>query len=393
MLKTAVAQSLELESQEAIEEVLEQCREKLGDLQPQAGLLFTGIDHNFQLILNKINEVYPDIELIGCTTDGELSSVHGFADDSIVLTLFHSEELHFKAGVADRVSEDPLTYITRAVETARSSLDQEPVLCITTPSGLTVSGDRIIEGIQKVLGETFPVFGGSAADQVRATGTYQFYKNNVFTDAAPFILIAGPLLFSSGVESGWIPIGKKGKVTHAEQNVVYKIGDQPAADYFKYYLGEDIRLGVKGYYGDPVDYPIAVFEDDGRSFYLRAPLFPYSDKENGSVTFISDVPQNTTVQITHATRDKIIEAAKMSVISAKTDYPGSKPSIAICFTCAARKQVLGTRVEEECQVLKNSFPDLPVAGFYTYGEIGPLNRDKPSRFHNETFLSLLLGTE
>jgi len=373
MLTIAVAHSIELDSQDAIEEVLEQCSEKLGELQPQAGLLFTGIDHNFQLILNKINEVYPGIELIGCTTDGELSSVHGFSDDSIVLILFSSRELHFIAGVADRVSEDPITFLKKAVDTAQSDLDQEPVLCITTPSGLTASGDSIIEGLQQALGETFSIFGGTAGDQVRGQVTYQFYNNNVFTDAAPFLLIAGPLLFSSGVESGWMPIGEKARVTQVEKNVVFKIGDKSTLDFYKHYLGEDIGTGG---YAEGGDYPLAVFEDDGKSFYLRSTAFPFTDTEKGSITFFGNVPEGATVQITHTTRDKIIEAAK-----------------AVCFSCSARKLVLGTRVKEEYQVLKSNFPDLPLAGFYTYGEIGPLNRDKPSRFHNMTFLSLLLGLE
>ena len=388
MLTVAVAHSIELDSQEAIEEVLEQCRKKLGDLQPQAGLLFTGIDHNFQLILNKITEVYPGIELIGCTTDGEMSSVNGFSDDSIVLTLFQSEEITFKAGVADKVSEDQLTPIKKAVDTAGSSLDQEPVLCITTPHPWNINHDAVINGLQQSLGDNLTIFGGVAGDQWRFQGTYQFYNNNVFTNAVPFLLIAGPLLYSFGVESGWMPIGKKGKVTQAEKNVVYKIGDRSALDYYKYYLGEDFEtedmLPIS-------DYPLAVFEDDGESFYLRA--LGSFDKEKESITVGTNIPEGSTVQITHATRDKIIEAAKMSVKSAKTDYPGSKPSVVICFTCAARKQVLGTRVKEECQILKSNFPDLPVAGFYTYGEIGPLHKGKPVRFHNETFLSLLLGTE
>ena len=388
MLNTAVAHSIELDSQNAIEEALEQCRETLGDLQPQAGLLFAGIDHDFQLILNKIYEVYPEIELIGGTTDGEMSSVHGFSDDSIVLTLFHSQELQFKAGVADRVSEGSLANIKEAVETAKSSLDQEPVLCITTPSYFNINFDTVFEGLQQALGGNFPVFGGLAGDQWRFQGSYQFYNNNVFTDAAPFLLIAGALIFSSGVDSGWIPIGKKGKVTQAEKNVVFKIGEQSALDYYKYYLGEEIDVIDFGQFGD---YPLAIFEDDGESFYLRA--IGSFDKEKGSITCGVTIPEGTMVQITHTTRDKIIEAAKMSVNTAATDYPGSKPSVAICFTCAARKQVLGTRVEEEYQILKSNFPDLPVAGFYTYGEIGPLNKDKPARFHNETFLSLLLGTE
>lgn len=385
MLKTVIAHSVELDSQDAVEEVLEQCRETLGKLQPQAGMLFAGIDHDFNLILNKIDEMYPGIELIGCTTDGELSSVHGFAEDSLVLTLFYSEELYFKAGVADRVSEDTLTCVKKAAETAKSGLGQEPKLCIVTPSGLNVSGNVVIEGLQQALGVTFPIFGGSAGDQWRFQGTYQFYNNNVFTDAAPFLLLGGPLLFSFGVESGWMPIGQKEKVTQASNNVVFKIGDLTARDFYKKYLGES-DLG-------PADYPLAVFEDDGESFYLRAAPFLASDTEKGSMTFVAAVLEGATVQITHTTRDKIIEAAIKSVNSAIAEYPGSKPSAALCFSCCARKLVLGTRVDEEYQVLKSNFPDLPVAGFYTYGEIGPIKKDKPSRFHNETFLSLLIGLE
>ena len=115
MLKTVIVHSLELDSQDAAQEIVEQSRAELGGLNPQAGMLFAGIDHDFKLILKKINEAYPDMELIGCTTDGEMSSVQGFSDDSIVLTLFHSERLDFKAGVADKVTKDSVADFMKAV--------------------------------------------------------------------------------------------------------------------------------------------------------------------------------------------------------------------------------------------------------------------------------------
>ena len=59
MFKVAVAHSLELDSVDAVTEVLEQCREQLGNLNPQAGIMFAGIDHDFALILNEINRVNP----------------------------------------------------------------------------------------------------------------------------------------------------------------------------------------------------------------------------------------------------------------------------------------------------------------------------------------------
>ncbi len=391
MLKVAITHSLELDSQDAIKEVLEQCHEQLGELKPQAGILFTGIDHNHSLILNRINDVYPGIELIGCTTGGEISSVHGFADDSIVLTLFCSDELYFKAGIADGVSKNPVGSLKKAAEKAKSSLDQEPALCIVIPNCLVVSSeginsvniDEVVVGLKQYLGETFPIFGG-ASGHPRMQETYQFYNNKVFKDVAPFLLISGPLLFSFGVESGWMPIGSKTKVTHAENNVIFKIGDQSALEFYKHYLGELDFEGV-------IEYPLAIFKDDEDSFYLRAPIV--FNAENGSLSVFGSIPKDVTVQLTHTTRDKVIEAVKESVKSAVAEYPGPNPSVALCFTCIARKIVLGSRVEEEYQVLKTNFPDLPVAGFYTAGEIGPLGRGKPARFHNETFLTLLLGLE
>jgi hypothetical protein len=387
MLKVAIAQSLELDSGDAIKDVLKQCHEQLGEIIPQAGILYTGIDHDFQLILDRINEAYPGIELIGCITDGEISLIHGFADDSICLSLFHSDELCFKSGMVDNISDDTFSKIWKASENARAEMEQEPRLCITLTSSLRVSGDYIMEGFRKGLVDNFPVFGGKAGDLWRITQTYQFYKDQVFKDAATFLLIVGPLLYSSSVESGWIPIGKKVSVTKSENNIIYEIDDTTAFDYYKYYLGEEIM-------NDEVivgEYPLAVYEEDGQSFYLRASTI--IDKEVGSMIFLGNVPQGSDVQITHSTRTKIIEAAKKSINSSMSDYPGSRPSVALCFSCAARKRVLGTRVGEEYQAYKSNFPELPVIGFYTYGEMGPLSIGKPARFHNETFINLLIGVE
>ena len=388
MLKVAITHSLELGTKDAIEEVLEQCHEQLEDLKPQAGILFTGIDHDFKLILDRINKVYPEIELIGCSTDGELSSVHGFAEDSITLILLCSDKLYFKTGIADKISKETAVIIKKAIDSVKLKLDLEPKLCITTPSGLTASGDDIVEGLRLSMGENFPIFGGTAGDQLRMKCTYQFYKNKVFTDAAPFLLICGPLLYSFGIETGKIPIGKKAVVTRSDNNVVYKIGKDNAIEFYKHHFGESIGLDDVGAIGE---YPLAVFEDDKKSFYLRSSL--NLDREKGSLTFVGNVPQGSTIQITHSSRDKIVDAAKTSVNSSMTDYPGTKPSAALCFSCASRKVVLGTRVKEEYDAFKKNFPDLPVAGFYTYGEIGPIGKDKPARFHNEAFINLILGLE
>jgi hypothetical protein len=69
-----------------------------------------------------------------------------------------------------------------------------------------------------------------------------------------------------------------------------------------------------------------------------------------------------------------------------------KPLAALVFSCAARNDLLGTRTKEEIDTLRQEVgDDLPFVGFYAYGEISPFRKGSPTRFHNETFITLLLS--
>ena len=117
----ATGHSHELDSADAIAEALDQCTDALGGKQPGAGLLFVGIDHDFQVILDAIEARYPGVQLIGCTTHGELST-DGFAEDSVSLMLFHSDKVEFGAGVGENVRADPEGAARSAVGQARDGL-------------------------------------------------------------------------------------------------------------------------------------------------------------------------------------------------------------------------------------------------------------------------------
>jgi len=384
MFKTIIAHSIDIDTHDAIEAVLYDCIKQLGDDQPDAGLLFVGIDHDHKLILNKINEQYPDIELIGCTTAAEISSIGGYTDDSINLILFSSDVLDFKAGVADQVSKNPTGIIKKSLDETQARLNEEAKLMLMTPSSMTISSDVVIESMKQVMGDSFPIFGGAAADPWTFVGTKQFYQNSVLLDSVPFLLISGPLLYSFGVESGWKPIGDKATVTKSDHNIVTEINDKPAIEFYRSYLG-DGDLSELG------EYPVAVHSENDDKFYLRACLL--ADTQSGHMSFAGDLNEGAIIQHTTMTRDRVVSAAKLSVDNAIKAFPGSKPEAALCFSCAGRREVLGTRTNEEYKLLNDHFPNLPFAGFYTYGEISPNHYGKPTRIHNETFVTLLFGTK
>lgn len=103
MLKVVVGHSENINELEAAREVINQIVASLAGKKPQAGILFCSVDFNHALLLSVIRSAFPAIALVGCTTDGELSSVAGFAEDSLTLMVFASDMIGIHAGVGREV--------------------------------------------------------------------------------------------------------------------------------------------------------------------------------------------------------------------------------------------------------------------------------------------------
>lgn len=382
MFKVAVGHSNDPDSLEAVKDVIAQCQKTLDQDRPQAGLLFAALDFDHELILAELNQAFPGIELIGGTTDGEISSVLAFQQDSLTLMLFSSDSMEIRAAVARNIAQDPLTIACQAAQTATAALATAPSLCIAIPESLTTSVSLIVQGLQSGLGSV-PLLGGATADQLHAKRTYQFFKTEVLSDAVPFLLFAGNLLFSYSTASGWHPIGKRSLITRSEGNVIYEIDGKPALEFYRYYLNQ---------IEPDAAYPLAVFPPGEENFFLRG--VREHDAITGSITVFGDVPEQAVVQITDASLDNIITASKASLKEALQRYPGEQPEAALFFSCAWRRIMMGTRTCEEYEAVVQSLQaQISSCGFYTYGEISPLTEKGLAFFHNTTFVTLLLGSQ
>ncbi len=394
MFKVVVGHSEDPDSLSAIEEVIDQCLEALSGEIPQAGMLFCAIDFDYALILKRLRQQFPKLELIGCTSDGEVSSKLQFQEDSLTLTLFCSDQITIRAGISPNLSQDSEAAVQRAIASAQGVTDQTR-LCLTVPDGLTSNGVTVTKALAKALGPQVVLAGGTAADQWNFETTYQFCGNTdgdqVLSDSLPILLFSGDLLVSHGVSSGWQPISRMGMVTRSQGSIVHEIENQPATEFYQFYLQASLDLNESQL---TEEYPLAVFESPtSEDFYLRAPLSGMYAPDQG-ISFMADVPQGSRVQVTHATGDELIAATQISIEQAHLNYPGTQPAGMLIFSCAARRCLLGPRTREEydlCQTILA--PDLPVCGFYTYGEIAPLRPRGETYYHQETFVTLMLGVE
>ncbi len=385
MLKVIVGQSEDVDSLDAITEIIESCNEQASDEIPKAGILFCAVDFEYEIILDEINKAYPNIELIGCTTDGEMSSAEGFLEDSITLTLFYTDSIEIKASIGRTLSEGVRKSVSSAIADVKDKLSEKAKFCIVTPESLTVNNVEVLESIKDEFSTNFPIFGGLAGDQWQMKETFQFFKTDVLSDSLPILVFAGPVYFSSGLANGWNPIGNKKKVTKVENNVVYELDNQPILEFYNHYLGSYSKISS--------EYALAVFPENEKEFYLRSPAA--SDPETKSIAFFGDIPENATVQLTECTSTDIVNASQTAIESAISNYDNDKPpATALVFSCATRKQLLGINTYKEMDLLRHFLPDsCSINGFYTYGEIAPMSRNNESRFHNSTILTVLIGEE
>ena len=385
MFKAGVGHSEDIDSSDAADEVITQVQTALDGVSPAAGLLFCSINSDHGEIIARINAAFPGIELIGCTSDGEVSSSVAFSEESVTFIAFASDTVKMKAGLGRGVSADGGKSARMAVESALAALGGTPKLAIALAESYMTNGAGFTRGVSEAFGDGTPVVGGFATDQLRLKETRQFYKNEVLTDCAPLLVFGGPLLFSSGCDSGYEPIGGEGVITAAEGNIVREIDLKPASEYYKRYLGASA--------GDPAgysDYPLMVRENDEEGHYIRSAVG--MDGDGKGMVFLSEMRSGAKIRICEASRDMLIEGTRKSVLRALKSYPGEKPAAALLFSCACRKRLLGTRTKQELEIVKSVVSDsLPICGFYTYGEIAPASHGGRAFFNNDSFVTVLIG--
>jgi hypothetical protein len=385
VLTMAVGQSDDVDPIDAIATVIGQCRAALGGLTPQAGILFSGFASFDPAIVVAVREAFPGVGVMGTTSAAELSSVNGFQEDSITLALFASDSVDVTVGLGTGLGGDVDAACRAAAGHAMAGTQRDPKVCIVLAEGFGSDPQLTLDAMARALPDGVLIVGGTSAgrdfDAVRPS--YQFCDDVVADDGVAILLFSGPIAYSTAVGTGWRTIGVTGVVTRSSAVGVHEIDGRPALDFLARYL--DVTGPAS--YGNP----LAVVEVGGDESYLRA--IQGSDPASGSVILAGSIPVGATVQLTTADTDDILAGTKAALGRATAEFPaGSQPEAALIFSCAVRKFLLGSRTRIEADLARTEYGSMPMAGLYCFGEMGPIRGATTSRFLNETFVTLLLGT-
>jgi hypothetical protein len=384
MLRMVVGHSDDVDPQAAIQLAIEQCQEALGGQQAQAGLLFCTAEAFDPTLVKDVREAFPGIALAGGTSSAEISSRNGYQEDSLSLAIFASEDVEIGVGLGAGLGTDVESACRSAVHQALDGMSREPKVCIVLHESFVADPPEVVEALVGALPHGVSILGGSTArsDFAEVTPTYQFANEAVATDGVAIMVFCGAVAHSTAVGMGFKTIGARGTVTAAERGAVREIDGRPATEFLNRYLD---ATGPAAYAN-----PMAVYEGSG-DHYLRA-IRP-SEPGSGSLATAGSIPLGAQVQLTTADSDEVLASTKEALERAVAGFPaGAGPDAALIFSCAVRKFFLGSRTHVEADLARSVLGDLPTIGLYCYGEVGPIPGAPTSRFLNETFVTLLLGS-
>lgn len=385
MFKAATVMSRERLSRELGQRMGSDLKKEVGAV-PDACWLFSTPADGIPELIQGIKDVLPTGALVGCTTDGEVST-RGFSTESAVLGGIATDRISFHAVSITELSRDSEEAGRRLGELLPPSVKYIQLFS----DGLTGNGCALLKGLSSVVGKSVPIAGGTAGDSGKFELTRQFDGIRVLTDAAVAIGFSGNFQIGTGVSSGWSPIGTAKKVTRAKGNVLYELNGQPALEVYERFLGKHAdKLPEVG-----VEYPLGLVDESGESgdkdyHLLRATM--KVNREEGSISFAGEIPEGAMVRLTCGDYACILEAAEKAAGKALDGLGNAEPVAVFLYSCMARKIVLGRRTREEVDAVRKACGmSLPVMGFYTYGEFCPVQCGQTSLFHNETATVSVIG--
>jgi hypothetical protein len=256
-------------------------------------------------------------------------------------------------------------------------------------SGIDIANDRLIDGIESVLGPDVTIFGATSSDQMRGIATFQAVDGQTYQHGAFAVGIWDPTLeVDTQATHGFVASGDPLTVTRAEGNRIVEIDGRPAWPEFLRRLG----LGSGANEGDTIPIgalaealPPAVAAEYGNDHILRVVTHHTDD---GALVYATDSAPGTRLWLTVRDEDRIFADMDRMLAAMRSRRAGQHPVAVFQADCLARGRRLFNRVMKEELVHRMQQPFArdghvpPWFGMYGFGEYARL--DGRNSYHNYT---------
>ena len=327
-------------------------------------------NNNCSLLTNE----FPDAKILFGSTAGEIFDEYVY-DDTISITGVEFEKTTIQT------SEISILDIDNSFEAGKILIEKLPKEGLqhvfVLSDGQHVNGSELVKGMHSILSNETAITGGLCGDGANFTETLVGFSNPKSGNISAIGFYGDGIHIGYGSMGGWDTFGPERVITKSESNVLYELDGKSALELYKEYLGDQAKdLPSSG-----LLFPLSIKVNDDDTPIVRT-ILNVSD-EDQSMTFAGDLPVGATAQLMKANFDRLIDGA--SVAANRSSIDSSDTDLAVLISCVGRKLVLGQRIDEEVDSVKNILGDkTTITGFYSYGEISPFTPNAKCELHNQT---------
>lgn len=328
-------------------------------------------------ITQLIRDSIPAKNTVFCSTAGEILGNEVF-DNSISITGLKFESTSLKTSCVSISDYKDSEEAGKELVSRFATENLKYVLVIS--DGALVNGSCLVNGMKKELPEDVLITGGLAGNGNAFSSTLVGLNDTISEGLIVAVGFYGnSIKINHGSFGGWEPFGLERTVTKSNSNVLEEIDGKKALDLYKLYLGDYAQQLP----GSALLFPLSLTIHGTGEMLVRTILD--IDNEKQSMTFAGNIPVGSKVRFMKANFDKLIDAAGLAANEALISSNFQKPQYALLISCIGRKLVLTERTEEEIAAVRDYLgEDCSISGFYSYGEITPINQSNDCQLHNQT---------
>lgn len=350
--------------------------------QPDISLavFFCSSQYDPDLLAAELSGLFGEINLIGCTTAGEITpagyltgSLTGFSIASAefrVITRLIENLAHLELSRGEQVAENLMNQLQRE---GRPSSWQNTFGFLLV-DGLSCREEVLASGLFKGVRD-IPIFGGSAADGTLFRATRVYHKGTFHQNCAVFSLIQSEYPFKVFKTQHFISSDKKMVITEAEpaRRIVTEINGYPAGREYARMVGLEVEKLTPLIFST---YPVVV--KIGQEYFVRS---IQKVNEDESLTFFCAIDAGTVLTVAQG----IDMVDNLEALFDDVTEAVGKPQLVIGCNCILRHLEMDQKkLNQEISgiLIRNN-----VIGFSTYGE------QFNSMHVNQTFTGVAIGAK
>ncbi|WP_343870478.1 FIST signal transduction protein, partial [Caenispirillum bisanense] len=339
-----------------------------------------------------VRAAFPGALLAGCSTGGEIAGAVVEDGTCVVAALRLDDTAVQVVTTAMAGPEDSLAAGLRLGQALLAGAPQPPAAVLLFGRGTAMNGSALIDGLTAAVGHAVPVCGGLAGDDGAFRDTLVIGPQDGEAPAAVAVGFHGDRFrLQVGSFGGWQPFGPTRRVTRADGNILYSLDGEPALDVYRRYLGDH----AAGLPATGLLFPFEMLCAEAMSQGTIRTILGI-DEAAGSLLLAGDVEEGGLLRMMAAGTDALVDGAERAAAACLEPAPAPWAALALLVSCVGRKLVMGDRVDEEVEAVLDTLGagaggDLAVAGFYSYGELGPHSQAAGCRLHNQTMTVAVLG--